>query len=295
MTSETGSLYLRVSAPFFRRYGQSNINFQPFYGGIIMKKGFNCRIPRKKGFTLIELLIVIAIIAILAGMLLPALNSAREKARTISCLGNLKSLGTACSSYSNDNRDHIPYSVNNATATDTISWDDLLGMGGYDGRKVSLEDAKISWATRTALSGHNRIYNCSANPNKEDFKRGYALNDGYYADNQPLYGFPDGGSAWHHGVAGKTWSVRQGSVKQASGVFMIVPCHDSQNLGSETRAAISRPSVMYTAQKPSKGHNRQFNFACFDGHCVTMPINQTLGSGGLPHLYPRGFWTREKR
>ena len=57
----------------------------------------------KKAFTLIELLVTIAVIAILAGLLLPTLNAARERVKTISCLNNEKSLGGALIQYSMDN------------------------------------------------------------------------------------------------------------------------------------------------------------------------------------------------
>lgn len=65
----------------------------------------------KKSFTLIELLVVIAIIAILASMMLPALNQAREKARGTTCANQLKQCGLAITMYATDSKDYVAMNI----------------------------------------------------------------------------------------------------------------------------------------------------------------------------------------
>ena len=200
-------------------------------------------------FTLIELLVVIAIIAILAAMLLPALKSAREKARTISCAANLKQIGSAGQIYIGDWREHITYS--GADATNYHPWTVQLATScGYKLNSTGWIDGNGSTS---------KVYRCPSTTKKPssaawDISR-YSRGNNYVQNRSlDLFYFND-----KKGINGV--GRRLSEIRQPSKAFYISEAANSV-------APVCYISYEFAGSWFGYYHNNGLNVLFLDGHAV---------------------------
>lgn len=118
------------------------------------------RMSGPHGFTLIELLVVIAIIAILAGLLLPAMNKAREKARRISCASNLHQIGLAMIAYSDDFGGYFPTGPLGSDLSSAPQLNSEVGTAGGGAGNVGGFAPYVRYLVKRKYVGSPNVFVC---------------------------------------------------------------------------------------------------------------------------------------
>ncbi len=198
----------------------------------------------RKMFTLIELLVVIAIIAILAGMLLPALNQARDRAKTIKCTANQKQVATYVQMYTDQNDGVVMCDDGNIVSGKTGKWQSMLMLLYRPGEPIS------DWGFYDVNNMPYGVFACPASfagaPNP-DGSRHYGINRCY---------------ASYRGGGG-TIMRKTGSIRNPSSRVMLM---DVDRFSAWATPHAASVATMFAGTGIWARHSGGANFSFADGH-----------------------------
>jgi prepilin-type N-terminal cleavage/methylation domain-containing protein/prepilin-type processing-associated H-X9-DG protein len=244
---------------------------------------------RSHAFTLIELLVVIAIIAILAAILFPVFAKAKMAAKSITCISNVKQIGTSFQMYLSDNDDAFPvvYKEDSIAAQD---WTGELASGFWaPNGNAQIEYAKTH-SVRAILNPYiknDRVWIC---PSDSSSDPNYKVSTWYTSYPYRFYMFYTFSNAAGGDQANRVYKLDSFTAPSNTWIFNeAVPYHDMR----------PQPNIPNGYQGCCWVPNVRMNFVFMDGHAKSHPIDKALSSGVWPFPpfisydknWPRLGWT----